>query len=519
MPQRLPTGQPLPLYSVAQTRAIEHAAAASLPPHTLMQRAGLAVARLALALAPHARTLWIACGPGNNGGDGLEAAMHLRQWGMHPIVTWLGDETALPGDARASLHRARAAGVAFASAPPALSEHDLCIDALLGIGATRAPQDAMAAWLAHMAGSRAACLAVDLPSGLNADTGQQPGAAPMPAGTAPRHTLSLLTLKPGLFTAHGRDACGTLWFDPLGVALPPVPPTAWLNTPAPPALRPHASHKGSFGDVAIIGGEHTRHHHASSDHDSPCAMTGAALLAARAALHGGAGRVYVSLLGGSTALDAQAPELMFRPAPALALPSLTVVCGCGGGQAVHAVLPAVLAQAARAVLDADALNAIAHDPGLQAALTARTTRGQPTVLTPHPLEAARLLACPAAQVQADRLAAASALAQRFQCTVVLKGSGTVIAAPGQVPRINPTGCARLATAGTGDVLAGLLGAYLAASPASGPDAQRGTLPPSPPSAAFTAACQAVWQHGATADGWPPGQSLTASALAKRLGAV
>lgn len=516
MPQRLPVGQPLPLYSVARTRAIEQAAAAALPAHTLMQRAGLAAARLALALAPHARTYWIACGPGNNGGDGLEAAMHLRQWGLHPVVTWLGNETRLPADARASLHRARAAGVAFASQPPALGPQDLCMDALLGIGATHAAQGPLAACLAHMAASNATCLALDLPSGLNADTGQHPS-PPAARPGAPRHTLSLLTLKPGLFTAHGRDACGTLWFDNLGVsALAHLPPSAWLNAPPPPAARPHASHKGSFGDVAVIGGEHRAtppaDADASADSPAPGAMTGAALLAARAALHGGAGRVYVSLLGGDTALDAQAPELMFRPMHALDLPALTAVCGCGGGQAVQAVLPAVLAQAARAVLDADALNAIAQSPGLARALAQRATRGQPTVLTPHPLEAARLLACPTAQVQADRLAAASALAQRFQCTVALKGSGTVIAAPGQAPRINPTGCARLATAGTGDVLAGLLGAHLAAR--HGPH-----TPGDASGAAFHAACLAVWQHGAAADHWPPGHSLTASALAARLGPV
>ncbi|WP_347880327.1 NAD(P)H-hydrate dehydratase [Ottowia testudinis] len=240
----------------------------------------------------------------------------------------------------------------------------------------------------------------------------------------------------------------------------------------------------------MIGGE--------TDTARGSAMAGAALLAAGAALHGGAGRVYVSLLGdGAPMLDAAQPELMFRRAGALDLPALTVVCGCGGGEAVRDVLPAVLAQAPRLVLDADALNAIAADAALQAALQARA--GQATVLTPHPLEAARLLGTGTRTVQGDRLRAAMELAERFRCGVVLKGSGSVIAAPGQVPRINPTGNARLATAGTGDVLAGLAGALLA----GGGDA-------------FGAACAAAYRHGALANAWPADSALTAGALARRL---
>ncbi len=485
-----PLENPL-LHDTAATRLIEQAAALQSPPHALMQRAGLAVARLALALAPHARTIWIACGPGNNGGDGLEAAMHLRHWGLNPVVTWLGNAERAPDDARASFARARGAGVHFADEPPLLEADDLCIDALLGIGAARAPGGRMADWLTRMAVSPALRLAVDLPSGLNADTGEW--LAPEAASSGPHtrtprhHTLSLLTLKPGLFTAHGRDACGTLWFDDLGVT-PTEPATARLNAPPPSAPRPHASHKGTWGDVAVIGGE--------SDAARGIAMCGAALLAARAALHGGAGRVYVSLLGDAgPMLDMTAPELMFRRIDALELQTLTAVCGCGGGEAVRSVLPQVLKTAPRLVLDADALNAIAVDAVLQMALANRAPQGQATVLTPHPLEAARLLARPTAQIQASRLAAAHELAQRFQCAVVLKGSGTVIAAPGHIPRINPTGNARLATAGTGDVLAGMIGAQLAAG-----------------SDALEAASTAVWRHGHAADIWPRETPLTAGRL-------
>ncbi|KAB7581620.1 bifunctional ADP-dependent NAD(P)H-hydrate dehydratase/NAD(P)H-hydrate epimerase, partial [Verminephrobacter sp. Larva24] len=132
---RITPHQPLPLFDSAATGRIERAAAAALPAHQLMQRAGLAVAQLAQALAPYARTVWLACGPGNNGGDGLEAAMHLQRNGRQAVVTWLGQPDKAPADARASWLRAQAAGVQWADrAPDRLSSCDLCIDALLGLG-------------------------------------------------------------------------------------------------------------------------------------------------------------------------------------------------------------------------------------------------------------------------------------------------------------------------------------------------------------------------------------------------
>ncbi|OGB33521.1 MAG: bifunctional ADP-dependent (S)-NAD(P)H-hydrate dehydratase/NAD(P)H-hydrate epimerase [Burkholderiales bacterium RIFCSPLOWO2_12_FULL_61_40] len=474
------------LHGVAATRSIEQAVQAILPPHTLMQRAGLAVAQLSLAIAPHARTVWIACGPGNNGGDGLEAALHLQRWGKAPVVTWLGKPDTAPPDAVASYQRAVDAGVCFAETPP--NHCDLCIDALLGVGAhSRAPEGRMAAWITQLNAGLAPVLAVDLPTGLHADTGH----ATLHSVKA-SHTLSLLTLKPGLFTAHGRDAAGLVWFHDLdttgeaGACQPTTGPSAWLaGWPSIPP-RPHASHKGRFGDVAVVGG-------------GP-GMTGAALLAASAALHAGAGRVFVGLLdGGSLSADPQRPELMFRPVQTLDFSAMAVVCGCGGGEVMSGYLAPILSVSARAVLDADALNAIASNTPLQVLLTARCQRQADTVLTPHPLEAARLLGVTTAQVQQDRLAAAQELASRFACTVVLKGSGTVIAAPGQTPVINPTGDARLATAGTGDVLAGMVGARLA-----------GGLE------AFEAACQAVYHHGLAADRWPAGPTLVAGALARHI---
>ena len=189
MPHLLRLDTPHALHSVATTRRVEERAAARLPPNTLMQRAGLAVARLAAALAPHARTIWIACGPGNNGGDGLEAALHLQRWGRTPHVTWLGDANRAPADAHAALARALNAGVQLRDQPPAadqLGEQDVCIDALLGIGAARPPEGRMADWLAHMARSPALRLNVDVPSGLDADTGclLSPDATPLIAASA-----------------------------------------------------------------------------------------------------------------------------------------------------------------------------------------------------------------------------------------------------------------------------------------------------------------------------------------------
>ncbi len=484
------------LFDIAATRRLEQSAAAALPAHTLMQRAGLATARLALALAPHARTVWVACGPGNNGGDGLEAAAHLQRWGKQTVVTWLGDEAGAPPDSLAALAQARQAGVHFAAEPPAgLAPQDLCIDALLGIGATRAPQGRMAQWIDALRWSAATVLAVDVPSGLNADTGTVATAPVADSEVSIRatshfhaqHTLSLLTLKPGLFTDQGRDAAGQVWFDDLDVASAGETPAAMLSAPAETRARLHATHKGSYGDVAVIGG-------------AP-GMTGAALLAGSSALHGGAGRVFVALLDpAAPSVDMQQPELMLRPVASLELKSMTVVCGCGGGDAVRRELPRVISTAAHAVLDADALNAIAIDTQLQTLLCARARRAgaqASTVLTPHPLEAARLLGIKAAQVQADRLGAARQLMERFGGVVVLKGSGTVIAAPGQIAAINPTGNARLATAGTGDVLAGMVGARLAAG-----------------RPAFAAACEAVYQHGLAADHWPEDRALTAADLAE-----
>lgn len=206
----------------------------------------------------------------------------------------------------------------------------------------------------------------------------------------------------------------------------------------------------------------------------------------------------LSLLGSAPQGNTPA-DLMLRELDALDLPRLTVVAGCGGGRAITQALGRLLQYSARLVLDADALNRVAEDPWLQTLLQQRGLRQHPTVLTPHPLEAARLLDTQTAEVQAHRLESARQLARQFGCCVVLKGSGTVIASPDQTLRINTTGNGLLATGGTGDVLAGLTGARLARC-----------------GDAWEAACNAVWTHGQTANDWPESVALTASRLAASL---
>jgi hydroxyethylthiazole kinase-like uncharacterized protein yjeF len=493
---------PWPLYGTDASRQIEALAAATCPPHALMQRAGEATARLAIALAPHGQRVWIAAGPGNNGGDGFEAACLLQQAGRHVRVTALGDPARHSADAAASLARAQAAGVRIDAALPTDVQCDLAIDAVFGLGTTRAAAGPFADALRHFNQLPGPRLAVDLPSGLDSDHGFLHGEV----GARATHTLALLTLKPGLFTGQGRELAGEVWFNDLrtGNTAAQVPPQAWLGGADAaleiPAPRRHARHKGSFGDVIIVGGA--------------AGMGGAALLAGRAALVAGAGRVYVSALDpDAPRVDTLWPELMLRPdlwrTNGAALASATVVCGCGGGDAVREALPLLMARAVRLVLDADALNAIAADSGLQTLLTARAGRGQATILTPHPLEAARLAGVTGtAEVQSDRLGQAQRLAERTGCVVLLKGSGSVIAAPKRPGRVNASGNARLASAGTGDVLAGWLGGLWAATQAQQP-------PPSPQRVAEAAA----WLHGAAAENGDGRTPLTASSLLQLLSAA
>ncbi|MBX3624289.1 MAG: NAD(P)H-hydrate dehydratase [Rhizobacter sp.] len=469
MQRILPTRRDWPLHDVAASRLIEQQAQVGLPPHTLMQRAGAAVAALTRALHPHAQRVWIACGPGNNGGDGLDAAIHLLAAGWSVDVTLIGDPAQLPADAADAYARARAAGVPVGTSTRPARAPDVAIDAVLGLGSRRPPAGELAALIETLNALTCPVLAVDLPSGLNADTGQAHGEACVVAD----HTLSLLTLKPGLFTGAGRDHAGEVWFESLDVTHDGAS-TRLGGAPALAHHHRHAQHKGSFGDVAVVGGA--------------AGMAGAAWLAARAAHAAGSGRVYVDMLDPAARLDAGRPELMVRPGwwqPATA-ESSTVVAGCGGGTAIRQALPRLLSTAGRLVLDADALNAVSADPTLASLLSARRSRQRETVLTPHPLEAARLLNTDTTSVQSDRLAAARRLSQQFGSVVVLKGSGSVIAAPDGTLWINGTGNAALASAGTGDVLAGWIGGCWSASGSNALDAAR----------------HATWLHGLAAERSP-----------------
>jgi len=487
----LPSPRSWPLHLATACRAIERAAAAQLPPHTLMARAGGAVARLAMALAPHAQTIEVWCGPGNNGGDGFVAASLLRGWGKDARLVIVGDPEHAPDDARHAWQAVRDAGVPVHQGLPARVQADLAIDALLGLGVNRALDGAMATAVDRLNDCNGPVLAVDVPSGLHSDTGVVQGVAVRAV-----HTLALLALKPGLFTAQGRDHAGRVWFDDLAVAASPstIELAGRDVALALSAPRLHAQHKGSFGDVVVIGGA--------------SGMVGAAVLAARAALAAGAGRVYLGLLA---ALDAAGfepthPELMSRTMAELLVPAAledaTVVCGCGGGAVVREALPTVLHHARRLVLDADGLNRVAGDPGLVRALRARAARNLATVLTPHPLEAARLLSLQSREVQANRLQAAHQLADTMQCTVLLKGSGSIIATPEHRTSINPTGDGRLGTAGSGDVLAGWIGGLWATRAAT--------------TSAHAVTQAAAWLHGAAVDQGPRSGPLRASHLVEAM---
>ena len=487
--------EPLALFDIAQTRQLESLASARIQHGpSLMDQAGLAVAKLAMAIQPFAPCYWVFCGPGNNGGDGLEAATHLKKWGRQVrVVLWQAD-LQRPIDAAKALHKAQALGISIqADLPSEVGSQDLCIDALLGIGlrtpASTDSQAQMQSWIESIYKFGADVLAVDVPSGLNANTGQFQNNSNAPHIQA-RHTLQLLSAKPGCLTALGRDACGALWLDALGSEdlQQSTQAIAQLNVASKPVNQAlHASHKGTFGDVAVIGGE---------DLDvRGMGMRGAVDLAASAALHAGAGRVMVCYLG-SNAQTSRMPEIMQRKLEALNLKTGAIVCGCGGGLAVLKILPKVLQESMQLVLDADALNAISKDLWLRDLLRLRSAKRMSTVITPHPLEAARLLNTNSAAVQNDRLQAAQTLADDLKCTVVLKGSGTVIAKTGQTRVINPTGNASLATGGTGDVLAGLVGARMAQG-----------MPE------FEAACAAVYEHGQAADAWKL-PTLTAGKLAE-----
>ncbi|MFC0251869.1 NAD(P)H-hydrate dehydratase [Massilia consociata] len=468
-----------PLYTVAQIRAIEQSAYATLPPGTLMQRAGRAAARFAMELLGertpgNSRPVLVLAGPGNNGGDALEVAANLADAGIDATVLHLPGRQDASEETATAHERARDGTVGFIDMLPPDGDWGLVVDGLFGIGLARPLEGALEGdyrdLVAALEALRCPILALDVPSGLDADTGAVVG----PDGIAVRatHTITFLGDKPGLHTAAGRDHAGQVRVEMLEVG-PEHLPAAGARLGSAElfarclAPRRHDTHKGSYGDVAVIGGAH--------------GMLGAPVLAARGALLGGAGRVFVAMLDAGPGYDSVQPELMFRNADDLDLDGRTLVIGPGMGGSAGAMrlLAKALDGNSPLVVDADAINLIGASPDLLGRLAGRRA---PTVLTPHPLEGARLLGMTAGVVQADRLASAREMAVRTQATVLLKGSGTVMARPDGAVVINPTGNAGLATAGSGDVLAGICGTLLAQG-----------WP------AWEAAIGAAWIHGAAAD--------------------
>ena len=471
-------GAPAPRAPRAEVSASRAAPAGAIAVRTggRTSRATLAHAAVELLGGRGARVA-VVCGPGNNGGDGFVAARVLRDRGADATVYLAAARTAIKGDARAHLEiLERTGGVVRALETPAqLAElevlvdgADLVIDALFGIGVTRPIEGHLAGVIGVM--NRAPRrLAVDLPSGLVADTSQAPGAV-----FDAHRTVTMGALKVALVSAPGFASCGEIEVADIGIPVGLFATTkpraglieradvrGWL--PRPAAL----DHKGTRGHVLVVGG-------------SP-GMRGAGRLSATSALRAGAGLVTLAAEPGD---DFVAPDSVMTRAVTGALASMlekkaavVIGPGLGTGAVARSWLDEVRAAGLPTVLDADALNLVASDPSVLASTTA------PVVLTPHPGEATRLLATTTSAIEADRFAAARTLAEKTRAVVVLKGARTVIC-DGRDARaplfcaVNPTGGPALATAGSGDVLAGAIGALLAQG-----------------LGAFEAAYAAVYVHG------------------------
>ena len=477
-----------PVYTTAQVRSLEQAALGLPDAPRLMQRAGLAAAQYACAsTGDTARRVLVVAGPGNNGGDAFEVAVHLKQWFYRVTVVFAGDRSKLSGDAGAALARWKAAGGTIEPSIPAGGRWDLVIDGLFGIGLQRALEGRHAELVKSVNDLRLPVLALDVPSGINADTGAVMGYAVRAA-----RTITFIGLKPGLLTLDGPDHCGELHSDSLGLdaesLLSPhgrlLDESVLSQTLAP---RPRNFHKGLAGTAAILGGT--------------TGMVGAAVLAGRAALRCGAGRVHLALLTEHPpTVDYGQPELMLRTPDAVARSTEMTVLAAGPGmgkdEGAKRALRQALGSPSTLLLDADALNLAGEDPELAEFIANRQAA---TLLTPHPAEAGRLLGLSTRQVQDDRLAAALAIAKRYRAFTALKGNGTIVAAPDGRWWVNPTGNAGMASAGMGDALTGLVAGLIA----------QGAAP-------LDALLAGVWLHGAAGDevvranGGPLG--LTASEL-------
>ncbi|HEX9391179.1 MAG TPA: NAD(P)H-hydrate dehydratase [Usitatibacteraceae bacterium] len=477
------------LYSNAELRAMEAAHAKARPRFSLMQRAGEAVATLAtdvIAARKAKKRVLILAGPGNNGGDAWVTARVLQAKKI-PVLVWTPGEhkSSDPAAQKAQQTYRKAKGAVTRKCPTdgEFATYGLIVDGLFGIGLNRPPAAEFAAAIAAVNQRRERAgtpvLAIDIPSGLSADSGHAFGEA-----IAADFTLTFLGLKPGLYTADGVDCCGEIHIETLGANPQTSVPAAkgeLLNRERAAALIPQRrrnSHKGSYGNAGIIGGAE--------------GMVGAAVLAARAALHMGPGKVYLGLAADTAmSVDAINPEIMLRPAIKLAadadINAFAVGMGLGDGKAAARALQVALSRQRPIVIDADALNLMASNPSIGAAFKAYASKhranGRPqAILAPHPGEAARLLKTTPAKVQQDRIGAAHKLAACFSCIVVLKGAGTVIAMSDGRYFINTSGNPGMASGGMGDALSGMMAAFMAQG-----------------LSALDAALLGVYLHGAAAD--------------------
>ena len=438
------------LYTSAQVRELDQLAIRTLdtPGYVLMQRAGDAAFRLLRGRWPQARNIVVVCGTGNNGGDGYIVARLARQAGFHVDAIALAEPSG-QGDAARACADWRAAGGAILPASADLPDADVYVDALFGTGLARAVEGAARRLIEQLNTSGRPLLSLDVPSGLHADTGNVLGIAVRATAT-----ITFVAHKRGLFTGAAADHCGELILDALG-----LPDTLYTLCAADARLldalemrrwlpsRSRGAHKGDFGHVLAIGGER--------------GMGGAIRLAGEAALRVGAGLVSVATRAKHiSALNAARPELMAHAidgvaalAPLLQRASV-IALGPGLGQSdwSRALWHAAIAAGKPTVLDADALNLLAHEP---LSLPANS------VLTPHPGEAARLLSCDTAEIARDRFAAARTIAKRHAAVVVLKGAGSLIANPDGEVAVCLWGNPGMASGGMGDVLTGVIASLLA----------------------------------------------------------
>jgi ADP-dependent NAD(P)H-hydrate dehydratase / NAD(P)H-hydrate epimerase len=445
------------LYRSATVRAAEQVAMArfDLDEDDLMARAGLAAWRLLLGRWPQAQRIGIVCGPGNNGGDGYVLAELARSSGRHVFVLRLSDDVKAGAARRAADAYLQAGGEAATFiVDDALPQADVWVDALFGIGLHRALAGAAADLVAALNHDHTSpVLALDVPSGVDADSGDHDGLA-----VRATVTLSFIAGKPGLYTGRGRESAGEVVIDTLGLAdhvFDDLEPAARVARPDALALwlKPRArnAHKGAFGTVLCIGGDH--------------GTGGAIALCAEAAHRAGAGRVSAATRAEHVpVILARRPECMAHAVDSAGelqplLDRSTVVAigpGLGCSEWGRALLAAALAEGLPTVIDADGLNLLPESP--------RTL--EMAVLTPHPGEAARLLKTTVAEVERDRIASAQRLAVQCGCVVVWKGAGSIVAMPGDIPVLIDAGNPGMAAGGMGDVLTGVIAAMLAQSSGS-----------------------------------------------------